>query len=97
MNNRWHPHIAIEEANITMHNLAGQMEPDDHAMLLQQTAEANMKNTGPDFLVLPFLLFNMDPEWRTVFAGELPPVISEQLVPVVWKEQWAPMKPFLLD
>ena len=27
----------------------------------------------------------------------IPPVVTKVLVPVVWKEQWAPMQPFLLD
>jgi hypothetical protein len=30
-------------------------------------------------------------------AQEMPPVASQELVPIVWKEHWAPMKPFLLD
>jgi hypothetical protein len=29
-------------------------------------------------------------------AQQMPPVVSQELVPVAWKEQWAPMKPFLL-
>ena len=33
---------------------------------------------------------------RAYMAGEMPPIISQELVPVVWKDQWAPMKPFLL-
>jgi len=30
-------------------------------------------------------------------ASRMPSDITEQLVPVTWKDQWAPMKPFLLE
>jgi hypothetical protein len=26
----------------------------------------------------------------------VPEIVTQQLVPVVWKEKWAPMAPFLL-
>jgi hypothetical protein len=29
-------------------------------------------------------------------AQYLPPAVSQELVPVVWKEQWMPMKRFVL-
>lgn len=46
--------------------------------------------------MVPFLLYNLPPEKRAAFAQMLPPVVTQQLVPVVWKEKWEPMKPFLL-
>jgi len=30
-------------------------------------------------------------------AGWLPPELTQHLMPVVWKEHWTPLKPFLLD
>ena len=32
-----------------------------------------------------------------MLASRMPPEMMEQLVPVAWKDQWAPMKPFLLE
>jgi hypothetical protein len=47
--------------------------------------------------VVPFLLYNLPPEERAIFSQGMPPVVTQELVPVVWKEKWSPMKPFLLD
>ncbi len=55
-----------------------------------------MKHSGPDYLVVPFLLYNLSPEDRATMSAEMPPVVTQQLVPVVWKEKWQPMSPFLL-
>jgi hypothetical protein len=43
------------------------------------------------------MLFNLSPQDRAAFAQAMPPVVTEQLVPVAWRDKWAPMKPFLLD
>jgi hemerythrin-like domain-containing protein len=92
----WHPHIAIEEQHFTLEDFAKRMPPEEHVRLSQQFMEHTQKNTGPDYLMVPFLLFNLPPEKRSFFAGEMPPVVTQELVPIVWKEKWAPMQPFLL-
>jgi hypothetical protein len=46
--------------------------------------------------MVPFLLYNLPPEDREVFSQGLPVEIIQHFVPVVWKEQWASMTPFLL-
>jgi hypothetical protein len=43
------------------------------------------------------MLYNLEGADRAHFMAVLPPEITQQLVPVVWKDEWAPMKPFLLD
>jgi hypothetical protein len=58
--------------------------------------EHSQKHSGPDYHVVPFLLFNLTPEERVTFEAEMPRIVMEQLLPVVWKEKWAPMMPFLL-
>jgi hypothetical protein len=30
------------------------------------------------------------------FYDEMPPIVTQQLLPVVWKEKWKPKAPFLL-
>jgi hypothetical protein len=32
-----------------------------------------------------------------MMAQQMPPVVTQELVPIAWKEHWAPMVPFLLD
>jgi hypothetical protein len=30
-------------------------------------------------------------------AASMPSMVLDELIPKAWKEQWAPMKPFLLE
>ena len=98
LSNLWYPHIEIEEMQIYVpEKLAELIAPQEHLRLLQQSGELGMKNMGPHYLVVPFILYNLEPGPRSMIASRLPSDITEQLVPVTWKDQWAPMKPFLLE
>ena len=92
----WHPHIRIEQDYFTIDKLAVLIDREEHIRLSGVLGEHGRKHAGPDYLVVPFLLYNLPPEERAVFAQTLPPIVTQQLVPVVWKERWAPMMPFLL-
>jgi hypothetical protein len=92
----WHPHIGIEEEHFTVDRFAALMPPDEHLRLIGLFLDHTRQLTGPDYLILPFLIYNLEPRLRAIFAAEMPPIVTEQLVPVVWKEKWAPMQPFLL-
>jgi hypothetical protein len=39
---------------------------------------------------------NVATESSQSLARTLPPIVTQQLVPGVWKEKWEPMRPFLL-
>jgi hemerythrin-like domain-containing protein len=93
----WLPHIAIEESHWTTERLAGLVTPEENARLNRLFAEHNQKNAQPDALVVPFLLFNLPAEQRRVFADAMPEMVTKELVPITWKEQWQPMAPFLLE
>lgn len=94
----WHPHIGIEEEEIYVPDkLEKLIEPEEHLRLMQQSSEFGMKNMGPPHLVVPFILYNLAPGPRSMMASHMPSEIIEHLVPVVWKDKWAPMKPFLLE
>ena len=73
------------------------MRADEHLNLLKSVSEFNQANALPAELIIPFTIYNLAPEVRGVITGALPSEIVENLVPVVWKEKWAAMKPFLLD
>ncbi len=92
----WHPHIRIEEDHFTVGKLGAAIPPDEQMRLIKLFMEHSQQNAKPDFLVVPFLLYNLSPEQRSAMAKAMPPLVTEQLVPVVWKEKWEPMKPFLL-
>ena len=98
LNELWHPHIAIEEEEIYVpEKLEELIEPQEHVRLIQDAAQFSMKNFGPHELVIPFMLYNLEPGPRSMLASRMPPEMMEQLVPVAWKDRWAPMKPFLLE
>ncbi len=92
----WHPHIRIEEDYFSVDKLGAAFPADEHIRLNKLFLEHSQQHAKPDFLVVPFLLYNLPPEQRSEFAEEMPPIVTEQLVPVVWKEKWEPMRPFLL-
>jgi hypothetical protein len=63
----------------------------------RKTGESSQKHLHAPAVEMPFVLFNLEPEDRAAMAGMLPPVVTQQLVPVAWRAQWAPMQPFLLE
>ncbi len=92
----WQPHIRIEEDIFTVEKLGQLMSPEEHGRLSRLFVEYNRQHTSPDYLIVPFLLFNLMPEERAIMAQTMPPDVTQQLVPVIWKDRWAPMQPFLL-
>ena len=92
----WHPHIEIEQTWITLENIGDKMTPEDHLAVVQRSSQDVQENSGPPELIMPFVLYNMEPEARARFASVLPPTLTEQLIPGPWKERWKPMQPFLL-
>jgi hemerythrin-like domain-containing protein len=93
----WHPHIGIEEGIFTPEKIRAQVNVEEEALLRRQFAEHSLKHSSPDYLVVPFILYNLSPADRQEMAQLMPPVVTQQLVPVVWKEKWQPMQPFLLE
>lgn len=93
----WHPHIMVEEVGFDVERLAEMLPPEEHVRLAGMMAQHSMQHSGPDYLVVPFALYNLPPKERAIMAAAMPPVVTEQMVPKTWKEQWAPMQPFLLE
>jgi hypothetical protein len=92
----WHPHIKTEEDHFTKERVDALIKMDEHIRLCGLFAEHGRKHAGPDYLIVPFLLYNLPPDKRADLVRMLPPMVTQQLVPVVWKEKWEPMRPFLL-
>jgi hemerythrin-like domain-containing protein len=92
----WPAHIGIEETNMSVKQLIALVGPDELARWLQQMGQHRPEDSPPDPVVVPFILHNLSAEDRAVMAQYMPPAVSQELVPITWKEQWAPMKPFLL-
>jgi hypothetical protein len=92
----WRPHIDAEETHFSPEKIDEVLPPDEQDRLLAQIVALGQEHSSPDYLVVPFTLFNLAPEHRIVIAEAMPPVVSRHLVPVAWKEKWKPMMPFLL-
>jgi len=97
LNDIWGPHIQIEESHFTENDIDARFSEEEQKQMSEQFAEHAMKNSGPDYLVIPFILYNLGGEDRKIISQLMPPVITQELIPITWKEKWTPMKPFLLD
>jgi hypothetical protein len=93
----WHPHIRIEEEHFTPAKIAELYSLEERARISASMAEHSKEHATPDYLVIPFVLYNLTPAARTALGQMLPPIVMQQLVPIAWKEKWEPMKPFLLE
>jgi hypothetical protein len=93
----WHAHIAVEERHFDSGTLDSAFSGEEQEELARALSGYAQKNSGPDYLVVPFMLRNLDAADRAAFSSKLPPIVTEQLVPVAWREKWAPMEAFLLS
>jgi len=93
----WPPHIQLEEEHFAEGAIGAVMTPAEQAQVSVSMAKHSQEHAVPPYLALPFVLFNLAAEDRASMAESLPKVITEQFIPKEWKDQWSPMKPFLLD
>jgi len=93
----WHPHIGIEQDHFAPDKVGPLLAPKEHTRLSKLFAEHGRKHSSPGDLVVPFLLYNLPPEQRAVFARDMPFIVTRLLVPWIWKRKWAVMRPFLLS
>lgn len=92
----WQPHIRIEEHHLGHERLDPLLHPEENTRVAMEVGQASMAKIESDYLVIPFILYNLDPERRAAFSRALPPQVIEELVPVVWRPQWEEMSPYLL-
>jgi hypothetical protein len=93
----WSPHIHMEERHFGEEAIGAVMTPEEQAQVSISMAKHSQEHAVPPYLALPFVLFNLPADDRASMAETLPKIVIEELIPKEWKDQWAPMKPFLLD
>lgn len=93
----WVPHIQLEEHHFSRETIGEIMSLENQRQLSEAMGKHSQEHAGPPYWVIPFVLFNLGPEDRAAMAATFPPMIMGELVLKVWKDQWAPMKSFLLD
>jgi hemerythrin-like domain-containing protein len=92
----WQPHIKVEE-NAIVSKVDTLLPAEEQLRLVKLWSEHSAKHSDPPYLTVPFMLYNLPPEVRQIFAAGMPAEVTQNLVPVVWKEKWESMIPFLLQ
>ncbi len=92
----WVPHIKIEEEHVTAEKLNRVADVQEQLSLIRHFEEHGRKNSGPGPLALPFFFYNLEGADREAFLMPFPWLVRKVLVPLVWRAQWKPMRPFLL-
>jgi len=93
----WKKHIFWEELHFSKDAIGAVMDLEAQGELSESMAKHSQEHSEPSYWVVPFVLFNLELEDRISMAATFPPMVTNELVPKLWKEQWEPMKPFLLD
>jgi hemerythrin-like domain-containing protein len=93
----WGPHIEVEEAYMSTERMNQVTSFEEQDLINRQTTEHAQKNSEPANLLIPFVLYDLQPDLRARFARHLPAEVKDQMVPIVWRETWESMWPFLLE
>jgi hypothetical protein len=96
---QWHGHIAIEEVAFDPEETAAALDDQEQVEIAKMLSDHSLQHAQPVELVVPFTLYNLEPEEQEVLKDSVPAEQRDQLMQAIegpWKEQWEPMKPFLL-
>jgi hypothetical protein len=94
MGELWSTHIALEEAHFGPQAIADSLTMKERMSIGRKTSRQAARHQRPLVLMLPFLLYNMEPQDRAVMLQLMP-----QFVPALLRllqKRWQSMEPFLL-
>jgi hemerythrin-like domain-containing protein len=97
ISNLWPSHYQSEERYFDEAAIQAVLSLEEQRSISQATSKHSQDHSEPAYWVVPFILYNLEYADRMTMAAFFPPQIMAELVPVVWKDRWAPMKPLLLD
>jgi hemerythrin-like domain-containing protein len=97
LSNLWTPHIQTEERYFNETIMDAYLSIKEQQQMSIRFAQHMIQHAKPDYLIIPFFLYNLPQNERILVYRMLPPDVTQTLVPVTWKDRWAPMKPFLLE
>jgi hemerythrin-like domain-containing protein len=92
----WHPHIQIENTQLYERVRSLNIDLEEMIILQKEDKKFFQEHTGPAYLVMPFVLYNLSPEDRVILTQGSPKIVEKQLLSIDWKDKWTPMEPFLL-
>jgi hemerythrin-like domain-containing protein len=91
----WSPHIEIEQCRFSGSAIGNHMSTEEQQQMAQRVGQHMAENAKPEYLVIPFLFYNLSSQDRKMMQPFLPPNITSLLT--TWKDNWAPMKPFFIE
>ncbi len=92
----WAPHIRMEESIFSHEALCEVMTEPEQGELVAEIGKFSKERSVPPYLIVPFVLFNLNADDRAEYLLNMPPNVMDDLVLKAWKGQWSPMRPFLL-
>ncbi len=92
----WHPHIQIENTQLYERIRSLNIDLEEMIRLQKDDKKFFQEHTGPAYLVMPFVLYNLSPEDRAILTQGSPDIVAKQILSRDWKDRWTPMQPFLL-
>jgi hemerythrin-like domain-containing protein len=92
----WIPHFQLEEEYLCEEKISSLLSDEEQVKLAHEFGEYAAKHIDKDYLVIPFILYNLSPEERALMSKIFPSNVTEELVPHIWKDQWESMSPFFL-
>ena len=92
----WHPHIQIENTQLYERIRSLNIDLEEMIRLQREDKKFFQEHTGPAYLVMPFVLYNLSPEDREILTHGSQETVTKQLLFTDWKDKWTPMQPFLL-
>jgi hemerythrin-like domain-containing protein len=92
----WSVHIQIENTQLYERIRSLNIDLEEMIRLQKEDKKFFQENTGPAYLIMPFVMYNLSPEDRAILTQGSPDVVAKQVLSADWKDKWAPMQPFLL-
>lgn len=93
----WHPHMQTEEEYINDTRLSNIIDLEEQKEQAEAFARFGASHIVADYLVMPFILYNLESEDRAMMSQAFPPVVTQQLIPLDWRSQWESMLPFFVE
>jgi len=97
LDNIWDNHIQIENSQLYGKMRGLNMDPEDMLKIENESRAFFQDHSGPGYMVIPFVLFNLSLDDRKVITQGFPDVVTSKLLFGDWKDKWISMQPFMLE
>ena len=85
-----------EEEGIVELDMEPLISSKEQIELNDKLSKHGQNMSEPANLILPFLIYNLEGSDRDEFTDDMPWILKNFVVPIIWKSKWEKMKPFLL-